>query len=126
MRRSTEKLVWLVRSRRDKSYLINGISFVVVNDTYLAGVRKFNHLGIFNINDVFDGQRDLDAVAVIVTSEYDSLKALHPFFGTRCAVGSEVVSALTADNFKLKPILVTVSDTGRDAKPEVNLAVREI
>ena len=71
--------------------LVDGKRLIVVNDTNFAGVGEFQHLGLLDVDDVPDGQGDLDAVAVVVGPEYDPLEALDPFLGAGGAICLEIV-----------------------------------
>lgn len=57
----------------NESYLVQGVGFIVVNDTYFACVSKIYNVTVFDVDDVLNREGDFDAVAVIVRSKYDLL-----------------------------------------------------
>lgn len=69
---------------------------------------------LLNIDDIGNRQRDLDAVSIVVAAENDTLDALHPFLGTRAAVGAEVVCAMPGNHVEVGAILVLVRYASRD------------
>lgn len=110
----------------NEAHLINSVGLVVVDDTYLTRIGELHHLGLLDINDVLDRQRDLDAVTFIVTSEDDTLETLHPLLCTWGTIGAEVVGAMACHDLEVEAVLVFVDDAGGDAITEVDLAVWEV
>ena len=98
MKKSTWTVSATCNVKRNSTYFVNGICLIIVNNSDLASIRELNHLRVFNVNDVFDRQRNLDTVTIIVASKYDSLEALNPFFGTWSAVSPEVIRAIAGDH----------------------------
>lgn len=110
----------------ETTYLVNGKRLVAVDNADLAGVGKFDHMGLLNIDDVGDGERDLDSVAFIVTPEDDALQTLDPFPGTGGALGPKRVGPVGGDNLKVDALLVLVGDVCRNAIGKVNLTMGEV
>lgn len=55
------------------SHLVNRISLIIVDDSNLARVREINNLTVFNVDDILDWQRNLDAVTLVMRAEDDLL-----------------------------------------------------
>lgn len=92
----------------DRSYLIDCIRFVTVDDTDFEGIGEVNDGALLNINDVFNGKRDFYAVAVIMRSKDDFLQSLHPFFCACRTVRFEVINTLVRDHRKVLHFLALV------------------
>lgn len=90
------------------THFVYRVRLVIVNNTDLARIGKLDHLTVFNIQDVLNRQRDLDAISVVVRSENNSLEALDPFLGARSTVCPEVVRSVMCDDGKVKAILVFI------------------
>lgn len=86
-------------------------------------------MSILNVDHILEGERYLDAIAVIVRPKNDALQALNPFFGALCAVGFEVVGSVMRDEREMDTILVLVIPIGQlygDSVPKVDLSMREV
>lgn len=89
-------------------YLVNGICLVIVDNADLASVCEVQQLYLFNVDYIVERKADLDAVALVMTPENDSLEGFHPVFGALCAVCSEVVRAVVGLKVEVEAILVLV------------------
>ena len=111
----------LAGGKEGKKVLVDSVRLVVVNDTYLTRLCALDHVRLLNVDNVLHGQRDLDAVAVVVGAEYDPLQHLDPVAGAGLAVGAKVVGPLGGDNVKVQAVVV-VGNRRRDAVAEVDVA----
>ncbi len=81
---------------------------------------------LFDVDDILDGERDLDAVAVVVRPEDDPLQTLNPLLGALGAVGPEVVGSVVSRHREVNGFLVLVVDGRGDAVSQVDLALGEV
>lgn len=108
------------------AYLVYSICLVIVDDAYLARLSEIQHVGLLDVDDILNRERNLDAVAVVVRPENDPLEALDPLFGALRAVGPEIVRPVVRDDSEVYPFLVLVGDVGRNPVPQVDLATGKI
>lgn len=114
------------RVEEREEVLVDSVCLVVINHTNLTGIRKVHHVGVLDVDDIVNRKRDLHAVAIVVAPKYHSLEALYPLLGAGGTIGPEVICAVTGHNSKVDALFVFVGDLGRDAKAEVDLAMREV
>jgi hypothetical protein len=127
MRRNTAKCQRVVPAQScERTYLIDSVCLVVVDDAYLARIGKIQHVGLLDVDNILDGEGDLDAVTVVVRAEDDPLEALHPLLGTLGTVGSKVIGAVVGGDGKVDALFVLVCDGRRDAVSQVDLALGEV
>ena len=97
-----------MRLARSKSYLVNCVCLITINDANLESVGKVYDRTFFDINDILNGQGYFDTIAVIMRSKYDLLQRFHPFFGACRAVCLEIVDPLVCDDREVFDILALV------------------
>lgn len=105
------------------THFINGIGLITVNHPNLKRISDLlNDRAFIYVNNVLDGQRYLDAVAIIVGSKYDFLKCFNPFLGTSSTVCLEMVHPLMSDDGEVSALPAFVfSLRSRDAVPQVDV-----
>jgi hypothetical protein len=98
------------------THLVYGKGLVVVNDPYFTRVGRLDHVDLLNVEDVGNGQRDLDAVAVVARAEDYSLQALDPFLSRKVRVGAELIGPLVRRQAEIwaPHFLFFVGQRGRD------------
>ena len=85
------------------------------------------HGTFFNIDNVFNGQRDLHTVAVVVRSKDYLLECFDPFFGASNAICFEIIHTLIRDNREIFGVCTLfLVQGGRDAVTEIDVTTWKI